>query len=160
MQHQKLWSMQAINLLFQTAELTSGQVGINHRNLDMRSSLKSLGMRRNQLQSSNRSFQIKTQQNAVYVMSHLGCFGRLAGSNSPLLHTVYTGTQPKFRWLLLRVHGKYQAVWTPIQNSSISLFNSGNSNSVRICLTLDRAVGYHQVHEGLNTIGEQSSRAS
>ena len=57
-------------------------------------------------------------------------------------------TWPTFRRLLLRVQGKYQAALTPIQSSSIDLFNSGRSNSVRLCLTLDRAVGYHQVHEG------------
>ena len=54
-----------------------------------------------------------------------------------------------FRQLLLRVQGKYRAALTPIQSSSIDLFNSGRSNSIRLCLTLDRAVGYHQAHEGL-----------
>ena len=66
--------------------------------------------------------------------------------NFPLL---YMGTWPTFRRLLLRVQGKYRAALTPIQSYSIDLFNSGRSNSVRLRLTLDRAVGYHQVQEGL-----------
>ena len=84
--------------------------------------------------------------NAIYVTSRLGCLRWLAGANFPLL---YMGTWPTFRRLLLCVQGKYRAALTPIQSSSIDLFNSGRSNSVRLCLTLDRAVGYHQVHEGL-----------
>ena len=75
-----------------------------------------------------------------------GCLRWPAGANFPLL---YMGTWPTFRRLLLRVQGKYRAALTPIQSSSFDHFNGGRSNSVRLCLTLDRAVGYHQVHEGL-----------
>ena len=38
-------------------------------------------------------------------------------------------------YFLLHVQGKYQAALTPIE--------------LRLTLTLDRAVGYHQVQEGL-----------
>ena len=54
---------------------------------------------------------------------------------------VYMGTWPMFGRLLLHVQGKYRAALALIQSSSIDLFNSGKSNSVRLCLTLDRAVG-------------------
>ena len=64
------------------------------------------------------------------------------------------GTWPMFRRLLLRVQGKYRAALTPIQSSSIDIFNSDSLNSVRLCLTLDRAIGYHQVHEGLLSASE------
>ena len=92
------------------------------------------------------TFPIKMQCNAIYVTSHLGCLRWLAGVNFPLL---YMGTWPMFRQLLLRIQGKYRAALTPIKSSSIDLFNSGRSNSVRLCLTPDRVVGYHQVHKGL-----------
>ena len=49
----------------------------------------------------------------------------------------------------LRVQEKYRAGFTFIQSSSIDLFNSGSSNSVRLCLTLDSVASYHQVQEGL-----------
>ena len=72
---------------------------------------------------------IKTQWNAIYVTSRLGCLGGPAGANFPLL---YMGTWPTFRRLLLRVQGKYRAALTLIQSSSIDLFNSGRSNSFRL----------------------------
>ena len=56
---------------------------------------------------------------------------------------------PTFKRLLLRVQGKYRAALAPIQSSSINLFSNGKLNSVRLCLTLDRTVGYHQVHKKL-----------
>ena len=66
-----------------------------------------------------------------------------------ILHCLYLGTWPTFGQLLLCVQGKYRAALTPIQSSSIDLFNSGRSKSVRLCLTLERVVGYHQVHDWL-----------
>ena len=84
-------------------------------------------------QSTEITFSIKTQWNAVYVTSRLGCLGRPAGAHSPLL--LY-GTWP----IAASCTGE-------IPSFSIDLFNSGRSNSVRLSLTLYRAVGYHQVHD-------------
>ena len=56
---------------------------------------------------------------------------------------------PTFKRLLLRVQEKYRVALAPIQSSSIDLFSNGKLNSVRLCLTLDRTVGYHQVHKKL-----------
>ena len=105
----------------------------------------------------NRPFPLRHNGMQLYVTSRLGCLRWPAGANFTML---YTGTWPTFRWLLLHVEGKYRAVLAPIQSSSINLFNSSRSNSVRLCLTLDRAVGYHQVHGGYGGYYERSCRAS
>ena len=99
--------------------------------------------------TSNRPFPLRRNGMQLYMTSRLGCLRWPAGMNFTLL---YMGTWPTFRRLLLRVQEKYRAALAPIQSSSIDLFNSGRSNSVRLCLTLDRAVRYHRVHyshEGL-----------
>ena len=62
---------------------------------------------------------------------------------------VIMGAWPMFRRLLLCIQGNYRAALAPIQSSSIDHFNGGRSNSTQLCLTLDRAVGYHQVHARL-----------
>ena len=66
------------------------------------------------------------------------------------------GKWPTFRLLLLCVKGKYRAALTPIQTSSIGLFNSGSSNS-----DFDTGQsGRLPPGKGGITIGEWSCRAS
>ena len=92
------------------------------------------------------TFLIKTQWNAVYVTSRLGCLRRLARANSPLLlyeNMAYVQTAAA------SCTGEIPSCLDTDPEFQHRPFNSGNSNSVRLCLTLDRAVGYHQVQEGL-----------